>query len=142
MTIEVGKSGGGLPKLAPDLSYLSNLTSSHHPWTEVIINPVGALTTALNLTGKFMLISMGFSGVDAETVTVKMTKDGVVIINDTFTCSGSGIVVINSVNGFTHAGGLIPLGGMPFVCDSSFLLQIQTTSDSAVTFRYNVRPIL
>lgn len=125
--------GGGLIKLAPNLTYPGDL-SAGSSITQISLNPSTGLITALSLTGKFAIDTLSFTTMIAETVTVKLTIDGVVIWNDTFT---SGTSVQPLVQG-NAAYGPSPI----ITCDSSFLLEMQTATDTAVTFTYRARPIL
>ena len=131
--------GGGLPQLAPDLLYISENVTVNTGFKRVALNAVGALTTALSLTGgKFAISSIGFQGTAAEVMTVKLTVDGVVIINDTFTATQYGICVIGAPNG-APTNTLKDIGTI--TCNS-LLLQLQTTTDTNVLCSYIVRPIL
>ena len=138
MTIEVGKAGGGLPQLAPDLNFISNNVASTVVYQNLLINPAGALTTALSLTGKFAIAALAFSSVLAENVTIVLTIDDVVIINDNFT-SGISVSLLNATNG-TPSGDSNDVGAI--LCNSSLLLQIQTATDTSVVLNYIARPIL
>lgn len=133
VTLQSLVGGGGRPRLAPELSYPSAL-SPGNLYKQVTINPAGVLTTALSLTGKWQIGLMEFGNLTAETVTVKMSVDGVLIWDSTFTCSIS-----------------IPLNGRitnnqpmasDFECQSSLLLELRTATDTSVTFSYQARPIL
>ena len=137
MTIKLinkGGSGGSLPRLAPDLTFPSTPLGPTTTTRSVTINPVGALTTALSLTGKFYIGALSFAGLTAETITIKLTVDGVVIWNDTFS-SGLGVSLLgegSTTNAYSDV----------MQCNSSFLLEIQTLTDTIVTLNYLARPIL
>lgn len=124
-------------RLAPDLTFPSSLSSSA-PKAFVTIDPSGALTTILSLTGKYAIDLLGFSGLPTiEIVTIKMTVDGVVIWNDTFTPTVATINIFSADNGTTSQ-----LGYAPFICDSSLLIEVETVADTAVSLGYYVRKIL
>ena len=143
MTINTSSfGGGGLPKLTPDLLFFDRQGGSNIIYSTATIDASGGLTTALSLTGKYMLNSVGFVNLTNETVTVKLTIDGVIIINNTFTVSGTSISVINTYNGVSATTTLSQMGFTPVGCDSSFLLEIQTATDTSILLQYNVRPIL
>ena len=125
--------GGGLPRLAPDLTFPST-RSTTNAYTRVILNPVGSLTTALSLSGKFYIGLLQFGSLTSETITIKLTVDGVVVWNDTYIC-GSSVPLLGN-NAATGAN------SDAMMCNSSFLLEIQTATDSSVTFDYLARPIL
>ena len=140
-TSSLSGGGGGGFKLAPDLSYISNNRTSAEGYQEVIIDPSAGLTTAISLTGKFAVSSMGVSNTTAESFTIKLTIDSVVIINDTFTASSSGISILNAVNGTAQSS--VAYNGIgAIVCESSLLLEVQSTTDTSVNVNFVARPIL
>lgn len=130
--------GGGLPKLAPDLTFPSSKISNANYVQITGINAVGSLTTALSLTGKFSVSYLALNSVAAETITVKLTVDGVVIWNDTYANT------VTTVNNFI--GTLESVSGgaaeQAVQCESSFLLELQTTADTSVNVLYIAREIL
>lgn len=133
---EVVGGGSGLPKLAPDLTYPSTLQSGTG-YVRVTINAVGSLTTALSLSGKFVVERLEFDQLLSETVTIKLTIDGTVIWNDTYTSPAANTVYLlglAGVAGITNPSSIR--------CDSSLLLELQTTTDTSVNLQYVARPIL
>jgi len=127
-----GGGGSGF-KLAPDLAFPSRLTPSGG-YATVTVDPSGALTTMLSLTGNWLINGLYLSGFLAETVTVKLTIDGVVIWNDTFTPATT-----------LHLNTMIDSSapnGTDIVCMTSFLLELQTATDTSVSLFYSARPIL
>lgn len=125
-----------LPMLAPDLTFPSTVNSSSIPYATVTgINAVGSLTTALSITGKWAIGLLAFANVALEAITIKLTVDGVVIWNSSFTPSNTTIPLIGG-NGVGFSGDI------SIRCESSLLLEIQTTADTSVDLRYTVRPIL
>jgi len=128
----IGLSGGGF-KLAPALNYPSTITSTTNTFQTVTINPVGVLTTALSLTGRFAISFLVFRSLTAEPITVKLTIDGEVIWDSTFVTQATLPLLV---------GGTSNVEPSPIIiCESSFLLEIQTTTDNSVTFDYAARPI-
>ena len=140
MTIEVGSGGGGLPQLAPDLTYPSSRFQSDGTFVQIeAINPSGSLTTALSLTGgKFAISYLRFSSIPiSEPLTIKLTVDGVVIWNDTYTNqTGDGLLLLGT------RGGSDMGPDETIQCDDAFLLEIQTDTDTDVDLDYVARPIL
>jgi len=128
--------GGGLPKLAPDLTFPSSLFSNTGYSKISGINAVGSLTTALSLTGKFAIDLLQFENITPETMTVKLTVDSVVIWNDSFSASS----LIRLIGSRTGASNDVPATSIS--CDTSLLLELQTTADASVDLTYLVRPIL
>ncbi len=133
----IGGGGGGLPKLAVDTDYPKDKLDGNAQ-LGVSFNPSGTLTTALDLTGKFIIIAISLSSVLANNIAqIKLTVDGVVVWD---------------VDPLTNATAEFYIGGIPqsgndgwseaVICESSFKFEVKTDSDSAVTLNYLVRPIL
>lgn len=130
----VAGSGGALPKLAPDLTFPSDKSLLSNTIVITGIDGSSGLTTALSLTGKFAISFISLANFIAETSTVKLTIDGVVIWNDTYTtATGSSNFIGNAVTNFQES---------PIQCDTSFLLEIATATDTDVELTYIARPIL
>lgn len=126
--------GGVLPQLAPDLKFPSDKNSLTNTTLISGIDGSSGLTTALSLTGKFIVSYISLANFVAETSTVKLTIDGVVIWNDTFTtATGTDYFIGNVVANYTD---------VTLQCNSSFLLEIATTTDTSVDLTYVARPIL
>lgn len=127
-------SGGGLPVLAPDLSFPDDKAGSTVTRKQITgINAVGALTTAVSLIGKFVISHIDFLNLTTESMTIKLTIDGFVIWDSTFVVGSSEILF-----------GATSVVAIPefMQCNTSFLLEIQTTSDTDVRLEYLARPIL
>lgn len=130
-----GGGGGAGFKLAPDLTFPSDKFSGQHTYKQIYpINAVGSLTTALSLTGKWAVSWLKFGATTSETMTIKLTIDGVVIWNDTFVNTGVDMDLI----GFD----LNSTDPIIVVCDSTFLLEVQTTTDADIALSYVARPLL
>ena len=130
---EVG--GGALVELAPDLTLPSSLVVTGNPFSRTaIVDPTGALTTILSLPGRRSLEYLQVGSFTAETVTVKLTIDGVVIMNDTFSITVTSLVLIG---GATAAG-----GSTAYLSKSSILLEVETATDTAISADFIARPIL
>jgi len=125
--------GGGIVLMAPDLNYPSTLNAGS--FKQVTVNPAGSLVTALSLTGKWQLFMLELNGLTAESLTVKLTVDSVVVWNDTFT-SSTVLRLIGAITGTTQNP------SEPIYCNNSLLLELQTATDTAVQVNYNARPIL
>ena len=131
--------GGGLPQLAPDLTFPSSLTTTSGYKTISGINAAGSLTTALSLTGKFYVNALRLEQLTTETITVKLTIDGVIIWNDTFAAPSSIIKLFGRTGvDATNTNEIVE----SVQCNSSFLLELQTLTDTSVTLKYLARPIL
>jgi hypothetical protein len=132
MTIKVGSAGGGGAKLAPDLGYPSTIAGTNllYPTKTITVDATGGLTTVLNLAGKFEIPLLYIGGHTSESSTIKLTVDGVIIWNDTFTFGA--LALIGSQVDFRESR----------TCDTSFLFEFQTATDTATTITYNAIPIL
>ena len=138
MTIEVGKAGGGLPQLAPDLTYPGDRVNLNLRTYKQIagINASLGLTTALSLSGGFAVSLLRFTNTTAELMTVKLTVDGVVIWNASFTGTGTaGQYLLGNMSAGAGVSETVQ-------CNTSFLLEIQTATDTTINLEYMARPIL
>ena len=125
--------GGGIPKLAPDLDLPSRLTESSNGQETVNVDPSGVLTTVLSLSGKFAIYYMQFQGLPTtENVVIKVTVDGTVIHNDTYTPA------VATLRLYANASAV----GLPgFACGSTLLVEVQTITDTSVDFFWVARAI-
>lgn len=130
-------SGGGglaLPKFAPNLTYFSDKVNSSLYQIASGIDATGALTEVLSLTGKFYIGLLFLNAIASNDLQkIKLTVDGVVIWNE---------------SGLASNGANEPMIGISsaadyeaFVCEASFLLEIQMTSDVDIDIIYRVIPI-
>jgi hypothetical protein len=129
----VDESGDGI-MLAPDLTFPSSRVSSANYVRVDGIDASGGLTSVLSLTGKFSVDLARLALLTAETITVKLTVDSVVVWNDTFTPPTS-LPLIGSVSGVVDMNPSV-------ICQESFLLEVQTATDPSIRLEYLARPIL
>ena len=134
ITIKVG-GGGGLPKLAPDLTYPDSKATNNNYISVTGIDATGALTTLLSLTGKYAITWFQIQNMLAEAVTVKLTIDGVVIWNESYTNGGTG--QSNFFGSPDNQAGVTEA----MECNDSLLFELQTTTDTNVSFNYLARPL-
>jgi len=135
MTIKTSSfsGGGALPRLAPDLSFPSDITQGSYPIVTITgIDASAGLTTALSLTGKFSVSVIQFQNLPTDNVTFKLTVDGVVIWNSTPTLTVTAISLLGRATTFLD----------PIQCNASFLLEVQTTADPSIDLLYLARPVL
>ena len=140
MTIKTSSLGGGaLPSLTPDLTYPGDRVNLNIRTYKRIagINASLGLTTALSLSGKFAISLLRFENILEELMTVKLTVDGVVIWNDSFDSIGS--ISSQYLLGNASAGEGV---SETIQCNTSFLLEIQTATDTDINLDYMARPIL
>jgi len=129
----------GLPNLAPDLTWPNDKTSGFGHKTITGINGSAGLVTALSLTGRWLINALSFENMLAESYTVKLTVDGVVIWNAAEVVSGVTTMPLYGV----YATSLSNANNEPgFICNASLLLEIQSTTDNNISLLYLARPIL
>lgn len=136
-----GFGGGGFYKLAPDLNRIANQAAPNLSYLQIAgIDASGGLTTALSLTGKWLLTAAVFGLTSAELMTVRLTVDGVVIWRNSFTSlSATGISLLGGNSNISGISGTI--NDAYIYCDETMLIEIETTSDTDIRFQYNARPI-
>ena len=134
MTIKVG-AGGGLPELAVDLTWPDDSGTNGSLIAVTGVNVQGSLQTALTATGKFAFYYLRISGNTAEATTVKLTIDGVVIWNEVGFTPGTQIHLYNN-----DASGLVA-NEPNILVNETFLLEMQTATDTNITINYGLRPI-
>ena len=121
-----------LPKLAPDLTYPTDKGEAGVGATnETVAVTAGVLSTVISKTGKYSFSTLAYSGLVGEAMTHKLTIDGEVIWNDVGQ-SGTVETLLGVDN--NH--------GLAFKCDTSFLLEINTLTDTSVNIQHDLRPIL
>ncbi len=128
--------GGAGIELAPDLTFPSRVVALTGIERTTGINAVGALTEALGLAGKFSINLLRFESVTSESITIKLTVDGVVIWNSTFSNTNANINLLGSLQSITNT--VVDR----IICKTSLSLEIQTTADASVDLAFLVRPIL
>ena len=130
--------GGGskvLPQLAPDIGGLVSRSSTQLTYAAVTnIDGSSGFATALSLTGKYAISTLWFTNCASESMTVKVTCDGDIIYNDTLNVTG-GIINIFSTSSTVYNNEAV------YMCESSFLVEISTTTDNNVALVYTVRAI-
>lgn len=143
MIIKLSAFGGSgdLPQLATDTTYFTDRGVNYRePFVEVTgIDPSSGPVTALSLTGKFNIQYLNLLAIGSgETLTIKITIDGVVRIDDTFTTNGTAATpIIGGLNNDTTN-----TIQEKYACNSTFLLELTTSTDTSVTLRFSARPII
>ena len=128
--------GAPLPRLAPQLTFFSDKSGNTALYVVASgIDATGSLTTLLSLTGAFLIELLWIQDMVVDDLDhIRLTVDGVVIWNE------DGL----SANGTTET--LIGRSTISeyekIICDASFLLEVEMSSDTAMTVIYIVRPIL
>jgi hypothetical protein len=125
-----------LPTLAPDLSAPSNWQGGGSSVLITGINPSAGLTDVLNITNQKGVISLArFTSMAPEDYTIELTIDDEIIFNDTWTVTSASPVLWGG-----DAAGNVWLEPVPFY--RSFLLRIQSTTDTNIEFEYIHRKLL
>lgn len=136
-----GGGGGSIMQLAPDLNFPANISQGlANGWMYTVALPdtTGGMTTVLNLTGKWWIRDLYFRDMITDaTLYVKLTIDGVVIWDALSSPTGTQFTLLG-----VAPGGSIVSADSGIMCESSFVLEVQATADTSITFRYTARPIL
>lgn len=127
--------GGGdaqvLPRMAPDLLYLSSKTREDVLSKAVSLTGTTSLVTALQLTGRWAISELYLMNYTAGTLTVKLTIDGEVIWDTTITLSGS----------YTPFAMLGYQDDELYMCASSLKLEVKHSSSTSMLLKYMARPM-
>ena len=125
---------GGLPKLAPDLTWPTDVSANAGYKKLALTLTPATYNTALSLTGKFSVGVINFDGLLNEQVDIRLTVDGVVVWN-------GGQVITSNI--FDLLGDTGTISYRQYIsCNSSLLLEIQTATDTACNLIHDARPIL
>ena len=125
-------NGGGLPKLAPDLTWPTDVTPASGYKSLLLTLTPATYNTALSLTGKFSIGLISFTQLLNEQVDIRLTVDGVVIWDGGQTIGTTTFVLLGTAGAFRQ-----------FIsCNTSLLLEIQTVTDTSCTLFHDARPIL
>ena len=130
------------PRLVADLTYPSTHQASGNFINITGIDASAGLTTVLSLTGKYVISFLRFTGMISESNRVKLTIDDVVIWDDTYVMAAGGTTpgetLLGMLNNNTSVDGI----SESFECNRSFLLELDTLTDTNVSLQYLARPIL
>lgn len=140
MAIDSGDliGGGSNVMLAPDLTYPADKLASDNTISQISgIDGSSGLVTALNLTGKHLISFIRYTAITNEIMTHKLTIDGVVIWNGSASSGGNSTTLLG--NDPSNTSQTPP---ETIQCNSSFLLEVSTTTDNAISLNYLARPIL
>ena len=120
--------GGGLPKLAPDLDFVSNSSSGKRSFSA--IDATGSLTNVINETGKFEFSDIAFTGLlHGDMNKIKLTIDGVDIWDEDPLTPPSGTSITLMING-------------GYEVKESITLAVQMATDTSISGTYSLRPTL
>ena len=127
---------GGLPKLAPDLTFPTDINSSLGYKSLTLTLTPATYNTLLSLTGKFEVRLLQVESLVNETVDVRLTIDGVVVWDSAVVSGASIFRLLGAANSTTDSN------RQSITCNSSLLLELRTVTDTNVNLRYDARPIL
>ena len=125
-------NGGGLPKLAPDLTWPTDVSPASGYKSLLLTLTPATYNTALSLTGKFSVGVINFTSLISEQVDIRLTVDGVVIWNGGQVIPGTVFALL----------GAAASSRQYISCNSSLLLEIQTATDTTCNLNHDARPIL
>ncbi len=138
MTVKTSSFGGGaLPRLAPDLTFPADKASAGQGYISLTVPVVaGVETTTLNLSGKWAVYRVWYTGLVAEVMHHYMENDTAIIWDDDG-AAGSTF----SLYGFEGSSSN-SFGGSGFEVKTDLTLKITTITDTSVTINIDARPIL
>ena len=140
MTINTSSlGGGGLPRLAPDLTWPSSKAIGLVGYTTIsgINGTTGGLVTVLSLSGKYAVSLIRLTSLVSESITLKLTVDGVVIWNNTFALGAINFLAVGDGDGANTYEAAVPTQS-----NSTFLLEITTITANSITCNYIAKPTL
>lgn len=127
---------GVIPELAPDLTFPSDRASTlttHRKVSGIDVSG-GVLQTVLSLSGKFAIDFLVIDNLtNLESVSCKLTVDGVVIWDDSYSSAPRDVFI---GIGATAATALETIS-----CQSTFLFEYATDVDASVDLLYLARPL-
>ena len=127
---------GVMPQLAPNLTWPADTNGESAITTVTGIDPSAGLTTVLSITSTKGYISYAaLGGVLSEAFTIKLTIDGVIIWNDSKTMVSSTSILIGGSSTTNLMYDVVQF-------DDSFLLEVQSATDTNISFSYLLRKIL
>ena len=130
---------GGLPKLAPDLTYPSTKAGESATYKTVTgIDGSSGLAVALSGANKYAVSMLIFTDMTNENYDIKLTVSGEVIWNETVTVTGGTLNLLGPTGGPSIGSNPNIEGAYEM---SNFSLEIQSTSDTSVGLLYLVREI-
>lgn len=131
----IGGADGGVA-LAPDLTFFSTKSVTSNQIAVTGIDASSALTEVLGLTGRFIINKVSLSAMIANDLSdIRLTIDGVVIWDETgLSSNGTTEHLIGSQAADEWSESII--------CETSFSLEVQMSTDNAIDITYNARPIL
>ena len=125
-----------LPRLAPDLLYLSSKLSTTSTDKLVTLTGTTSLVTALQLTGKWSISYLNLSTfTNSGTVTVRLTIDDEVIWNTSVTG------IVNQTVAMLGTGARESYISETYMCNSSLKLEVMHSTNTTMNLYYLSRPI-
>ena len=122
--------------LAQDLNYISNKLNATSNYTRITgIDPSSGYTTALSLSGKFLVSFIRLSTLSSTgLIEIKLTVDGELKWDSSISSTSSSL----SILGDTSSGN----PSEEIRCKSSFILEVMKTDENDISLDYLARPIL
>lgn len=123
-------------RFAEDLDWPSRV-DVNFGYEIVNIDPSSGLTTALSLTGSYLVPLLALDNMTAESHTIKLTIDGEVVWNDTLV-TGTVLPLVGYGDSSNIKNGA---NDGQIVCETSLLLEVQSTTDTSEDLYFIARPI-
>ena len=132
--IDIGGDAQVLPRLAPDLLYLTTKQYAGSQYKAVSITGTTSLVTALQLTGKWAIQNLSFKPIATGSLTVKLTIDGETIWDTTVPTTNIDFAMLGGASTTYWAD-------ETYMCNSSLKLEVKHSEATVLNLIYLARPI-
>lgn len=129
-----GGDGAVLPRMAPDLLYLSTKQCTGLQYKTVSMTGTTSLVTALQLTGKWAIQQLSLASMVAGSLTVKLTIDGETIWNTTVPTTSNEVAMLGGAASSFWVD-------EAYMCNSSLKLEVKHSVATTMSLNYLARPI-
>lgn len=132
------RSGSGI-RLATELDFPSSLASPISGTdSNLAVNTTAGLTEMLGRTGSHAIEYLELANMALESTRIKLTIDGVVKWDDTFTLLAANLILCGAQDGaFASA-----VANTPFICEKGFSLEVNMSADTSIDLLFLVRKII
>ena len=129
-----GGDGAVLPRMAPDLLYLSTKQSTGMQHKTVSMTGTTSLVTALQLTGKWAIQKLSLAPIVEGSLTVKLTIDGETIWDTTVPTTNTDVAMLGGAASSFWVD-------EAYMCNSSLKLEVKHSVAATMSLNYLARPI-
>ena len=129
-----GGDGAVLPRMAPDLLYLSTKQYTGTQHKTVSMTGTTSLVTALQLTGKWAIQKLSLAPIVEGSLTVKLTIDGETIWDTTVPTTNTDVAMLGGAASSFWVN-------EAYMCNSSLKLEVKHSVATTMSLNYLARPI-